>query len=162
VQALPISYDGGLKTANQLKWIAKRRVKEKQMMKLGPISCLFEGIDLPGRNDVVLGRGVQKTVHQNNPGNRCLGSLVLPHMDEYQKACKLRKPEIAFQVIMSMQQNGARFLKQNQNGWWEEVPDEVAQEKVCMTFRETRRKARRSTVTGERKRPRTDQNCDVP
>jgi hypothetical protein len=53
-KSIPISYDGTLKVDGHKKWLAKRKVKDKKLKDTG-CGLDFEGIDVPGPNDVLLG-----------------------------------------------------------------------------------------------------------
>jgi hypothetical protein len=130
VQSLPVTYEGELKTGSHLKWISRRLAKETQTQKTGR----FSGIDLPGTKDVLLGRG--KPV-QDHPGNILLRTLVSTFMDQYKSALKLDKSLVALKVVVETKRCGGRFLKRSSDGWWYEVSDEAAREKVSMTFRTT-------------------------
>ena len=52
VDSIPVTYDAGLKTKEHSKWIAKQGKRERILLDGGT----FEGIDLPGRDDVLLGK----------------------------------------------------------------------------------------------------------
>jgi hypothetical protein len=83
-------------------------------------SGVFNEIDLPGRNIVLLGRG--KTV-QNHLGNMKMHKGIESTMEEYQQARKLEKKYVALEVIVLVRKYGGRFLKRNPDGWWEKVSD---------------------------------------
>jgi hypothetical protein len=112
--------------------MAKRQAKEA-VLKNG--AGIFEGIDLPGPFDVLLGRGKPFHVH---PGNQHLRALVDLIRDEYEGAQYGAKPAIAAKIVASIKQNRGRFLKKDKDGWWVEAPDKAAKEKVGHTFRTAR------------------------
>jgi hypothetical protein len=137
VQVLPVTYDGGLKTTNHLKWIARRKAKDTKMIdKTG----VFDGVDLPGQNDVLLGRG---RIFQDHPGSVRLRDIVNFFLEEYKLASKRDKKAIAWKVVEAIKGQGSRFLKRDADDWLVEVSDENAQEKVSTTFRTTLMVARK-------------------
>ena len=128
VSAFPVGYEGELKTAVHLKWLARRTVKETALQS----GRTFEGIDLPRNGDVLLGRG--KSI-QDHGGNVELRSLIADYMPEYRNAAKKEKTSVAWKVMMLAKKRGMRFLKRQPDGWWMEIADETAREKISMTYR---------------------------
>lgn len=53
VDSLPITYNGEIKFAQHTKWIARRKMKDRELQLHGT----FDGIELPSRMDVLFGRG---------------------------------------------------------------------------------------------------------
>jgi hypothetical protein len=142
VQVLPVTYDGKLKTMNHLRWIARRQVKDTKMIdKTG----VFDGVDLPGRDDVLLGRG---RTFQDHPGSVKLRDIVNFFLEEYKPASKPDKKAIAWKVVEAIKGRGCRFLKRDADDWWVEVSDENAQEKVSTTFRTSLMIARKRVQAG--------------
>lgn len=134
IEALPVTYEGELKTNNHLKWISRRHIKEGAVSHSSDESS-FRGVDLPGPRDVLLGRG--KTV-QDHCGNFWLRNVMEPYVEVYKKTAKLEKNTLAMQVVIQIKKSGGRFLKRpSEHGWWVEVDDEMAREKVSMIFRAT-------------------------
>ena len=131
VSHLPVSYEGTLKTAAHLKWLARRVVKETALQSVGK----FDGIDLPRAYDVLLGRG--KTV-QDHSGNVILRRLIAEFMPEYRNAPKKEKGSISRKVVLATKMLGGRFLKRGPNGWWVEVSEDMAKEKISMAYRTSR------------------------
>jgi hypothetical protein len=133
VSHFPIGNDkGDLKTAAHIKWMARRSVKETALQSTG----IFEGIDLPCSRDVLLGRG--KTI-QDHSGNVMLRDLITEYMPEYRRTPKKEKGNVSWKVVMAAKMLGGRFLKREENGWWVEVPDEIARDKISMSYRTSRR-----------------------
>jgi hypothetical protein len=130
VQFVPVSYEGELKTGNHMKWLAKREARDKGLKREG----WFDGIDLPARHDVLLGRGKP---FQEHPGNICMRGLVELHIEEYQLAPMGQKNVTATKIVRATLLNG-RFVKKRSDGWWEEVNDADATMKVLKTFRTVR------------------------
>jgi hypothetical protein len=95
----------------------------------------FDGIDLPHLHDVLLGRG--KTV-QEHSGNVILRRLIADNMHEYRTVPKKEKSHVTWKVMQAVKMLGGRFLKRQPNGWWVEVSDEIARDKISMTYRTSR------------------------
>ena len=143
VQVLPVKYDGELKTTNHLKWISRRKVKDTKM--IDDKTGVFDGVDLPGRDDVLLGRG--KTF-QDHPGSARLRDIVGFFLEEYKLASKRDKTVIAWKVVEAIKGQGGRFLKRDTDDWSVEVSDETARKKVSMTFRTSLMTARKQVQAG--------------
>lgn len=140
-KSLPVTYEGELKVSSHLKWIQRRHFRDKayyEACRLGQ-EFSFNGVDLPWPRDVLLGRG--KTV-QEHFGNAYLRSIaVAPLIEKYKNAVKSDKNSVGMEVVKSTKDEGGRFLKRyndgggEHNGWWREVDDSEALDKVCKTFR---------------------------
>jgi hypothetical protein len=128
VHLFPITPEGELKKANHSKWVAKRKVKEEEEN-----ASLGEGkIDLPTMADVLLGKG--KPIQQH-AGNVRLRHLVESYLDAYLKMSKADKSAMARQVVLAVKEHGnGRFLKRDPFGWWVEIDEELARDKVIKTF----------------------------
>jgi hypothetical protein len=129
IDSFPITLEGTQKKANHLKWIAKRKIKESIMV-LHP-GAIFYGIDLPTRNDVLFGKGKP---YQQHSGNLRLRSLVELRIAEYSMAKKSEKSMHIRDVVQVIKNTSDRFLKEDIYGWWVEVSDSEAREKVSKTF----------------------------
>jgi hypothetical protein len=155
ISMLPFTTESELKLGNHKNWLQRRIVKEQEL-KRGEGS--FFGIELPGRNDVLLGHG---RPIQGHPGNRRLHDLIRVYMDEYNQADRnggrtivARKiiQDIMFPLSNDPMDNitnlaeGGRFLKRRddnlKSGWWEEVTnnEEVVIEKVSTAIRGVRKR----------------------
>jgi hypothetical protein len=154
VNFLPMTYTGELKPANHSKWIAKRKTKDAQLGRTG----VFAGIDIPGLHDVIFGRGKISTQHS---GNVRMRSLVELHMDEYDQTPVGEKHIIAESIVKAIQKESGRFLSQNPDGWWIEVSDNQAVQKVSNIFRTERstraRAVRISSGPDRKKRTKIDE-----
>jgi hypothetical protein len=85
-------------------------------------------------NDVLLGRG---GATNNHVGNKRFRIIVAQHQDEYLKAKKKEKANIAKIIVKQIQANGGRFLRRDDSGMaWVTVPDKRAQEKTSQALRE--------------------------
>ena len=129
IQSLPVTYDDELKTTAHLQWLARRKIKETASRMGEP----FEGIDTPSPNDVLLGRG--KT-NQEHSGNILLRNIITEYIPEYRLTPRPEKWRIPLKVVLRIKQGGGRFLKRDMEyGWWFNVSDEAAREKIAMSFR---------------------------
>jgi hypothetical protein len=149
---LPFTPECELKTGNHMNWIQRRNVKEQELRRVG----VFSGIDLPSRNDVLLGKGVP---FQNHPGNQRLKELCEIYLDEYNKANRQSKTVVGVRIVQEILNPsdslgrlgnggvGGRFLKlqecKSKRGWWvEETNKDVMIDKVCSKFRTVRKTKR--------------------
>lgn len=87
-----------------------------------------------GPNDVVCGRGKGS---YNRPGNKKFRAMVQEHVQEYVQAkTKLDKSMVLSAIVEKVrEENGGRFVKQKK-GYWHEIGDEQAREKVGHAIRE--------------------------
>jgi hypothetical protein len=132
-----------------MNWIQHRIVKEQELRRVG----VFSGLDLPSRNDVLLGKGVP---NQNHPGNQRLKELCEIFLEEYNKVDRQSKTVVARRIVQeilhpsdSLGRIGhggvaGRFLKrQVKSRWWvEETDEDILIEKVCNKFRTVRKMKR--------------------
>lgn len=95
-------------------------------------------IVLPGKFDVLLGRGKPL---QKHPGNLNYHYVIEGYHERYEKAMKLEKTQIAFFIVEKIHMLGGGFLRQDEAGWVE-IDDEAARTKVSHTFRNHRIAAR--------------------
>ena len=132
VQGFPISDDGELKTNIHSKWISRQRRKE-EILERGDG---FDKIALPGRYDVVVGRGKP---YRTYTGNVWFLQLIEERQEAYRMAGRGDKAVIVKDVIETVRQRG-RFVSRETGGWWVEVDEDTAIEKVSGAFRTMRRK----------------------
>eukprot|EP00980_Cylindrotheca_fusiformis_P003808 scaffold839_cov138-Cylindrotheca_fusiformis.AAC.3 len=128
VHAIPVTSGTKLKIAGHLKWVAKQQYRDKAISQFGD----FEGIDLPGSLDILLGRG---KIFQDHSGNQKMRKIVEDHVDDYINAEKSIKTQIAWNLVVQLKESASRFLARSNDGWWFEVTDELAREKVSVCFR---------------------------
>ena len=150
---IPLGNNGDVvKTKYHTNWLKRRRTKElwqKEQLEKGAKAGEekeFPGIEIPSRKDVLLGRGRPINEHA---GNRSLHETIKSFRNEYDTAKgKGTKSTIAQRIVDLVHQSGGRFLKRNDqlDGWWEEVTNEVALDKVCHGFRAKREKGGKSHV----------------
>jgi len=99
-------------------------------------------VEIVTRHDVLLGRGFP---YQHFEGNLRLLSIVENAKSQYDTA-KIRssKTHISAEIVQLIKSAGGRFLKRDEvEGLWVEVDDEVSREKVSMTFRNLSRKQKK-------------------
>lgn len=140
---IPINTNTGTcKLANHHKWLELQRRQEEA--EDGNVT--FNGIGCPEQEDVLFGRGWPKMSH---PGNAVFRSTIESRLEEYNAAeSKRDKTMIAWSIVCELRDSGARFLREDRTGWWVEVSNEVARQKVSIGFRDIRKarnKASRST-----------------
>jgi hypothetical protein len=131
IYLFPMTSEGELKLANHLKWIKKRQVKETLLTSFG----FFDKVDMPNRNDILVGKGKP---FQQHPGNVRLRQLVELRLADYTVARKSEKTNLTREIVQMIKDSSVRFLKRDLDGWWEEVSAEDAREKVSKTFGSTR------------------------
>ena len=87
---------------------------------------------VPGRHDVLMGRGRTLQEHIGNVNLRC---MIQELSDQYQAAKKKDKTSITNQLVSLVKERGGRFLKKEEAGWFV-VDDEKARLKVSHGFRD--------------------------
>ena len=142
---IPITPEAVLKKGNHIKWLNMRKAKEStRMSTVDQFASRLQNendlkVDLPGRNDVLMGKG--KPVQQH-AGNVAMRSIVCLYVPEYNAAAKHMKSDIVQKVCSAIQSKG-RFLKRHQKGWWIVATDEEIRDKVGKTFTSEQFKAKR-------------------
>jgi hypothetical protein len=97
------------------------------------------GIDFPGKNDIMCGRGGESNTHVGNVRFR---SLISDHKIAYLSAGKSQKPEMAMNIVNMWrgQSPPGRFLAKtnpkSEDSLWHDVGDRKAKEKVSQCLRE--------------------------
>jgi hypothetical protein len=165
------SIDGlAIKKTNLNRWIAKYIARDKELVTNGGE---FSGIDLPARNDVLAGAGKPM---QHHSGNVNLRVLVENRLDEYLAASQLQdKMDVVYIAYSIIKARSGRFLQKCNDGWWRELPNVDAIDKVRLTFHRVRRRKNLHQVAVTRatpdyggglatflqhgKRPRFDTSC---
>jgi hypothetical protein len=129
VDLFPMNSDSVIKKTNHNRWIARRKVKELALGQGG--GGTFSGIDLPTRQDVLLGKGKPVQTHM---GNIKLRGLVDVHMDEYKATENGLKGIVILHILETVKASSGRFLIKDNDGWWQEVPDNIASDKIFKNF----------------------------
>lgn len=80
-----------------------------------------------------------------NPKNALFRNMIKSKLEEYNNANKKVKTTIAWWIVCELKAspNQSRFLKEDKNGWWMEVSDEVARQKVSIGFRDIRKRQKK-------------------
>ena len=130
VEDFPVSSEGEIRNAAHLKWMQRQSRKEDIISRIG----YFPKIELPGRNDIIVGRG--KPFHSHH-GNIMMHQLIEQHQDEYESAGRGEKTLIAKNIVKKLREKG-RFLTRDSEGWWVEAVEEAAVDKVLSGFRNSR------------------------
>jgi hypothetical protein len=158
VDVLPVNNQGEVKTSYQSKWIERRRIKDLSIQETG----YFHGIDLPGRNDVVLRRG--KKFHEH-PGNFRMRLLVESTQEAYKLAPVGEKAAISDKIVQEIKSQSGRFLEQDPDGWWVEVSNKEASKRVSKSIRSARStkavQRKQKIVLESAKRMRMDEGGDM-
>ena len=149
---LPVTPDGEYKLEPHLDWL-ERRSKAEKSARENPNSNVHR-IVVPNAMDVLFGRG---RLIQEHPGNIRYRHLIETNRDEYEKASKLRKTELAKTIVSIIKYGneenkatksfeGGRFLKLDGAGWVE-VDDQVARDKIGHSFRNRRASTNSNNAT---------------
>ena len=139
---------GKVKTKYHHKWLELKLQKEIALKENKP----FDKIECPMIQDVLFGRGWPIMKH---PGNVIFRHIIDSKLEEYQKEpTKRGKTLIACSVVAIIKQSnrgnttGGRFLKED-GGWWVEVSNDMARQKVSIAFRDARKLKLRAASTSE-------------
>ena len=141
IQALPLTADGGPKVKYHRQWLKSRRDQEE-------LQSSDEIIVIPGRLDVLLGRG--KPI-QEHYGNQRYHVLLDKYQNAYELAKKFEKMQIADRIVQSVHEYSGHFLRQD-GARWVIVDDIMARNKVSHAFR-TRRAASGTSAAATSKMP---------
>lgn len=92
--------------------------------------------------DIKLGRGKPL---QRHPGNITFRNLIREQFETYDKLDKRGQTDFSIEILNYIKKEGTRFWKEkkDQKGYWVEVDDEEAREKIAINFR-TERKRRKT------------------
>lgn len=145
VESLPITAGLMPKYENHKRWMA-RRISRDAFLSEGfgvassAINKHFDGIDFPGPNDVLLGRGKPFTTYT---GNVRLRNLVELHRSLYDKLKRRgEKAKLAESIVEMIRRDSepkGRFLKiHEKHGWWIVANMDESIEKVAQAFRTAR------------------------
>ena len=158
----PIADDGSLKIGNHKKFLTRRRKLESLLNSpTAPSSSICKDasrvqriIDLPRRNDVLLGRGRPFFTHS---GNLFLQDLIDQRQDEYDQKKQGEKLKIRKEIASMVQAFGGRFLRQTSDGWWVEVDEDTVLGKIGHAFRTGRKRGREEKASKTIKRGKPDE-----
>jgi len=127
VDVFPFTGHGIIKKTNLNRWISKYNAREHKLKK----TSTFDGIDLPSRNDVLIASGKP---FQQHPGNVHLRNLEESYMKEFM-GTRLERALAIDKVYEAVKARSGRFLRHHDDGWWREISEEDAKDKVRSTFR---------------------------
>ena len=130
-EALPVNFNGTLRLEAHRDYV--RRIWNADV-----VNDDVERIHVPGKYDVLLGRGKPL---QKYSGNLNYHYVIETYHERYEAAAKGVKAELAMEIVMKIKNQGGRFLKQDNVGWTV-ITDEAARTKVSHTFRNHRIAAR--------------------
>ena len=122
--------------------------------KKNPRACASSTIiHTPAQFDVLCCR-CQDRKYSKHPGNQAYRGMIETFVPEYIEAgTKVDKMNMTRQIVSTMQiQFGARFLKPNEGGGWQEVSDSMARDKTSHALRWA---AKQTKTRGNRKRSRS-------
>jgi hypothetical protein len=140
-EQIPINTTTGkVKTKQHLEWLNLKLQKERALKENEP----FNKIECPMMKDVLFGRGWPIMKH---PGNVMLRNIIDSKLEEYQnEKTKRGKTLIAYAVVYMIKQEGigGKFLKED-SGWWVEVSNDMARQKVSIAFRDARKQKSNNT-----------------
>jgi hypothetical protein len=78
----------------------------------------------------------RRPVKQTHPGNDYYRVTIDAAKEEYQTMAKYEKTILSQKIVEDMNEQGRRFLKQDNNGLWYEIPKAEARRKAGQAFRE--------------------------
>lgn len=135
-----VAHVGGMQSSEQEPYNKKQGDRFQRASKRGKTLHPSEAKSLmPQTTDVLFGRGKNNREH---PGNQRMKVHIENHRRVYNRSGRNAKTEITKKIVKILQSEGARFLRQTRNSHlWEEVPDNVAREKVGHAMRDGTRNA---------------------
>lgn len=141
----PITENGELFVGWHTDWVQIQSNREES-------AAESDIILVPRRFDVLFGRGKNTREHT---GNLRAAHMVEMHRDEYEKAGKFQKTEVAQRIVRMVNDSYGRFLKWEGGKGWVEVDNEVARDKISHFFRHARSKTVDATKNEATKRAAT-------
>ncbi len=131
---VPINTNTGkIKTTYHHKWLRFQKSREDTILENKP----FLRIECPEQADILFGRGWPK---MNHPGNAHFRDVIERRSDEYNAVkSKTEKTILSWSIVLELRNSGARFLREDESGFWMEVSNEVARQKVSIGFRDFRK-----------------------
>ena len=131
---MPINTNTGkIKTANHHKYLLRQKIREEALLENKSFNC----IECPELSDILFGRGWPKMGH---PGNAAFRNTLESRLEEYNAIkSKREKTLVTLSIVNEFKECGARFLKEENSGFWVEVSNNVARQKVSIGFRDVRK-----------------------
>lgn len=137
-QESPVRDDGSCSVTAHREWLSMLRIQEeKEASALANGEILEEFIVIPHRFDVLFGKDSSTRDHT---GTRRALHVVEMHFEEYERLGKYQKTDVAEKIISIIHASGGRFLRQDDEGAWREVPGVEARKKIAHWFRHARTK----------------------
>ena len=142
----PMQKDGTWSTKWHCEWLETQRIREEREVQMPP--TLAQEVEPgnaqeenettiePDRFDVKLGKSPKCREHT---GNRRASHLCEMFYEQYQRANKYQKTEMAERIVQMIHESGGRFIKE-EGEHWIEVDDLVARAKIAHFFRYKRSK----------------------
>jgi hypothetical protein len=138
MKVFPVTLQGESQVERHLEWIQLRRKREESVQ-----DYCKRIIIVPGPYDVIMGRD---RLAQEYPGNLHYLDMIETHLVMYDALSKVKKTELASQIVDGIHEIGGRFLKLDETGWIK-IDDKTARYKVSMAFRSKRRTLQTPTKT---------------
>ena len=135
---LPISNHGTIKTQNQKKWIAYRKMRDR-LIEEGEEDSMVATF-CPSTNDVL---AIGGTHFYKFMGNIRYRDILESNLHHYDNASSVHeKIYITNKVLRTIEERGGRFLAKDNNGWWTPTDKEAARMKISNAFRDLRKSMR--------------------
>jgi hypothetical protein len=135
---------------NHSKWCTIQQARDRVLSARleasgGSVSALAEFMEsivmCPRAEDCLFGKGMPTMRH---PGNVAMRRLLEPRYERYERAGYRDKAAIAWEVVDEIKQGTGRFLKEDPDGWFVQVGDEMARQKISIAFRDMKRPRKRN------------------
>jgi len=138
----PMKADGSWSTDHHLEWLrAQARQEEAGAGKLQG-DAVAEHVIIPRKFDVLFGKSARARL---STGTQRALHLVDIHREQYEKASKYEKTDLAEKIMTAIFKSNGRFLKQTKKcGGWTVVDDVEARQKIAHWFRHMRWKSSQS------------------
>jgi hypothetical protein len=142
VEFLPQNLKRDCKQAlkRHVKWVDLLEAKDEARMN-GYDFDKSPVIDCPIRKDILLGKGRQIMKH---PGNLEMRYLLEENIHLWESATNQQKANLAREVVREIRASGGRFIREDESGWFAEVDEDTARQKVSIGFRDTVTRKKRS------------------
>mmetsp|Transcript_13286 Transcript_13286/g.23902 ORF Transcript_13286/g.23902 Transcript_13286/m.23902 type:complete len:521 (+) Transcript_13286:142-1704(+) len=140
-ECLPVNLENNCKQylKSHLKWIDTLQAKDIARKNCS-LEALSSIIDCPRRQDCLLGKG---RLIMKHPGNIEMRQLLEAKLSKWESATIKEKAGVSWEVVREVKELGGRFLKEDPNGWYVEVADEAARQKVSIGFRDLVKRTRK-------------------
>jgi len=96
-------------------------------------------VEYPRLEDCLFGKG---RLIMKHPGNVGMRNILEREAHLWETATNQEKARVARKVVSEIKKGGGRFLKEHPDGWYVEVDDETARQKVSIGFRDLMKRKR--------------------